>query len=152
MEQAERASIHVVAGDDMIACLKKMQQRVFGGHTASKRQSVASVIERGQARFEGSARRIGGARIVEALVNADFGLGIGTRLVDRDDHGTGRRVRFLAHVDGPCGKAVGVRRAFRVHQWLCLGRRLCWATNSSRSSLVIMPTGWSWSVTTSAGA
>src|SRR5919199_1615102 len=145
MEQSERAAVHIVRGDDVVARLEQMQQRVFGGHATGKGQPEAATVERGEAGFERRAGWIGRARVVVALVDADFGLRVRAGLVDRHDDRAGSRVRVLPDVNGAGGKPV------RCHRWWCR-RRLSWATNSSRSSLVIIPTGLSRSVTTTAGA
>ena len=50
------------------------------------------------------AGRVGGARVVVALVLADLLLHVGRGLVDRRDHGAGGRVRVLARVDGSASR------------------------------------------------
>src|SRR5205807_276724 len=114
------------------------------GHAAGEGETEAAIVQRRQACLEGSAGRVGRARVVVALVHPDFGLRVGAGLVDGHDDRAGGRIGLLADVDGAGGETVG-------HRWLCR-RRLCCATNSSRSSLVIMPSGRSRSTTTSAGA
>src|ERR671932_1366854 len=145
MEQSERAAVDIVRGDDVVARVEQMQQRVFRGHAARKGQPEAATVERGETGLERGAGRIGGARVVVALVDSDFGLRVRAGLVDRHDDRACGRVRVLPDVNGAGGKPVG------RHRWWCR-RRLSWATNSSRSSLVIIPTGLSRSVTTTAGA
>src|SRR5438132_5721780 len=147
MEQSECPAVHVVRSHDVVASLEEMQHGVFRGHTAGECQPEAATIERSQARLESGAGRIGRPRIVIALVHADFGLGVGARLIDRHDDRAGRWVGVLADVDRARGESVLVGG----HRWLCRWRLSC-ATNSNRSSLVIMPTGWSRSTTTMAGA
>ena len=125
VEQAKRAAVDVVAGHDVVAGVEQVQQRVLGGHAAGEGQAVAAAVERRQARFERRARRIGRARIVEALVDADFGLGVGAGLVDRHDDRAGGRVGRLADVDRARGKALSTRRVFGDHRWLCRPRLCC---------------------------
>src|SRR5437588_8024725 len=140
MEQSKGSAIDVVAGDDMVATLEQMQHRIFGGHATGESQAIPPVVERRQTRFQRGARRVGRARVVETLVHAYFGLGVRARLIDRHDDRARSRIRILTDVDGACGEPVVRSGVFSVHWSLCRGRRLCWATNSNKASLVIMPT------------
>src|SRR5260370_35872415 len=101
MEQSKGSAIDVVAGDDVVASLEQMQQSIFGGHSAGESQAVPPVVERRQTRFQRGARWVGGARVVETLVHAYFGLGVCARLIVRHDDRARSRIRILTDLDRP---------------------------------------------------
>src|SRR4029077_17614272 len=90
------------------------------------------------------AGRIPGARVLVAAMPADRILGEGRGLVDRYHDGARGRVGLLSNVYRPGGEPG---RAFGAH----LEARVC-AMNSRRSRRVMIPTGRSASITTSAVA
>ena len=61
--------------------------------------AVRRVLERREAFLEGRARRVRDTGVVVPLVDAHRLLREGRRLVDRRDHGPGRRIRLLSRMD-----------------------------------------------------
>src|SRR5262249_16355665 len=85
---------------DALAGADQVHQRRRRSHPRREGEPVLGALERGEAELERLARRVGGARVVVALVLANRLLDVGGGLVDRDDHRAGGRIRLLPLVDG----------------------------------------------------
>ena len=71
-----------------------------GGHAAGERERPAAAFERRDRGFEGLARRVAAARIIELAPLAGLVLHERRSDVNRRHDGPGLRVAFLADVDG----------------------------------------------------
>src|SRR5690606_36551229 len=84
-----------------------------GGQARGEGEAEAAALHARDAALPGEARGVVGARILEALVHARTGLGVGAGGVDRRHHGAGRRIVRLAGVDRP-GPEPPSRRVDRL--------------------------------------
>jgi hypothetical protein len=76
LEQPEGAAIEVVAGDDVVARIQRLEQRADGGQAGGERKPLRPALQVGQRPLEREARGILAARILEALMHAGRGLGV----------------------------------------------------------------------------
>ena len=65
-EDAPRAAVEVLRGDDVIAGAEEREHVVDGGHAAGKREPVSRALERGEVLFERAARGVLGARVARS--------------------------------------------------------------------------------------
>ena len=107
VEQPERAAVHVLAADDVIAGAEQLHDRVEAAHAARERESVTAVLERGDVPLERFARRILSARVLVALVLPESLLDVRRRQVDRRHDRAGQRLRALAGMNGSRAKSGG---------------------------------------------
>src|SRR5262249_3781250 len=104
VEQAARAAVEIVHGDDVRATVETFERGGDGGNAGREREGRAAALQIGDAAFEGHARGILRARIVVALVYAGALLDVGGRGVDRHHHRAGGRIGLLARVHAARGK------------------------------------------------
>src|SRR6266851_7257649 len=105
VEQPERAAVHVLHVDDVVARLEEQHQRRLGAEARRECQAVLRILERGEIFLERRSRGVAAARVLEALVLADALLREGGCQVDRLHDRAGRGVGSLADMDGPGGEA-----------------------------------------------
>ena len=105
VEEAERAAVHVLAGDDVIARLQHAEDGVRRRHPRGEAVRVFAAFERGEVRLEHGARRVLRPRVLEAFVLAELRLHVGRGLENRIGDGAGDRLRLLAGVDAIGGEA-----------------------------------------------
>ena len=98
-EHAVDAAVDVVHTDDVVARLEQVHDRRRRAEAGGVREPVVGPLQRGEARLERRPRRVPGAGVVVALVDADGVLDERRRLVDRRDDRPGRRVGLLPVVD-----------------------------------------------------
>ena len=70
LEDAERPAVDVVARDHVVAAREQRHERRDRAHPGREREAVLRVLERGEAGLERVARRVAGARVLVALVDA----------------------------------------------------------------------------------
>ena len=70
-EEPVGAAVDVVHGDDPLAGRDEVHHRRRRAHAGREREAVLRALQRGEAGLERAARRVGGARVVVALVLAD---------------------------------------------------------------------------------
>ena len=87
-----------------------VQHRMFGGEARREDRTVGNAFELGQDLFEPLARRIIGARIIEAQIDAGTLLLVGRGLIDRRDERAGCRVARLSGMN-----RAGCETHFRFH-------------------------------------
>ena len=137
-------AVEVVDRHRVVAGLEEMHDDRLGRHPGGERQALPAAFQGRDARLERGTGRVPSAGVLVTLMLPDRVLGEGRGLVDRHDDGSRGRVRVLAGVNRSSrepGRPLGAHRDARR-----------WAMNSSKSSLVIIPTGRSASITTSAVA
>ena len=100
LEQAIAAAVEIVHRDDVAAAVEQVEQGRRGREAGREREPAAAAFEAGDAALVGETGRIVGTRILEALVHARTGLGIGRGRVDRRHHRAGAGIRRLPGVDG----------------------------------------------------
>ena len=103
-EEAVRAAVHVLAGDDVIARLQHAEDGVGRRHARGEAVPVFAAFERRQVRLEHGARRIFRPRVFVAFVPAELRLDVGRGLEDRIGDGAGDRLRLLAGVNAIGGE------------------------------------------------
>ncbi len=120
LEQAERAAVEVVHRDDVVAGVEQLEQRRGRRHARREGEAARAALEVGDAALVGEARRVLGARILEALVHAGARLRVGRGRVDRRHHRARGRVGRLTGVDGAGGEAERLLRV--LHRCLIASR------------------------------
>ena len=111
IQQAERAAVDIERDDDLVVRPQvRVQHRVLGGEARREDRAVRDAFEIGEDLFEPLARRIVGARIVEAQIDAGAFLLVGRGLIDRRDQRAGRRIARLGGMNG-----AGREMHFRFH-------------------------------------
>ncbi len=107
VEEAERAAVGVVSGDDVVAGREAARDRVDGRHSGGEGERRAPSLDRGEVALE---RRPGGvlrARVLEPLVATELRLDVGGCLEQRRDDRPGRRIWLLAGVDAHGAESGG---------------------------------------------
>ena len=105
IQQPEGAAVDVERHDDLVVRPQiGVQHRVLGGEARREHRAVLDAFELGEHLFEPLARRIVGARVIEAQVDAGTLLLVGRRLVDRRDQRAGRRIARLRGMNGAGGE------------------------------------------------
>ena len=87
-EQAERAAVKVVGGDDVLARRKQFHDGGSRGHAGGEGQRGRAVVEFRHGRFQRVTGRVGVAGVVVAGAFARRGVGECGGLVNRDGDGT----------------------------------------------------------------
>ena len=98
-EHPVRAAVNVVDADDMVARVEQVHDRRGRADARREGMAVRRVLEGREAFLEGRACRVRDTGVVVPLVDAHRLLREGRRLVDRRDHGPGRRIRLLSRMD-----------------------------------------------------
>ena len=93
------AAVDVGDEDDAVAGVEQVHERRRRAEAGRVGDAVLGRLERGERGLERLPRRVGDARVVEALVLADRVLDVRRRLVDRRDDRAGRGIGLLAVVD-----------------------------------------------------
>ena len=121
--QPERAAVHVVTDDHVVAGRQEPQHRVGGRHAAGERPAQRGPLERRQADLERLPRRVPAARVLVATGATDRSGG--TWSTTRwGDHRAGHRVGRLPGVDRPRLEAVGPPRRLLAHAGARAARKL----------------------------
>jgi hypothetical protein len=93
------AAVDVGDQHDALARVDQVQERRRCAEAGRERDPVLGALEACERLLERDARRVRGARVVVALVDADRLLDVGGGLVDRRDDRAGCRVRILPGMD-----------------------------------------------------
>src|SRR6185369_2724576 len=83
-ENAPGAAVEVARGDDVIAGAQDRQHAVDGGYAAGEGDAVLRPFQSGEVFLQRVARRMIGARVAVAAVDARLGLAEGRGLIDRE--------------------------------------------------------------------
>src|SRR5581483_4475024 len=103
-EEAVRAAVHVLAGDDVIARFQQAEDGIDRRHPGCEAVPVLSSLQCRECRLRRETRRILRACVLESLVPAELRLHVGRGLEDGNGYGAGSRLRLLACVDAIGGE------------------------------------------------
>ncbi len=106
VEQAEGAAVQVIAGNHVGTGVEQFQHGGNRRQPGGERERLGAAFQVGHAAFQGEARRVVGAPVVEALVNAGAVLQVGGVGVDRRHQRPGGRVRGLPGMDHAGGEGA----------------------------------------------
>ena len=115
LEETDRAAIHDVGNDDVVAGLQDSEkERRDGGHAGRETNRGRRVFQRAQRSFQRRHRRVGGARVGEALVNADGFLVVSGGLINRGKDGAGGRIGRNAAAHCRSRKQLSARNSWNL--------------------------------------
>ena len=112
IKQPERATIYVLAADDMVAGAKQLHDRIEAPHAAAERKTVTPTFQSRHIAFKRLPRRVLSAGVLVPFVDTDSILHVGGSQVDRRHNGAGERVGPLSSVNGASGHTT--RKIFVV--------------------------------------
>jgi hypothetical protein len=100
------AAIDVLAADEVIAGLEKLEHGIERGQPRAKGKAVRSAFETGHVALQGLTGRVLGTGVLVSPVFAQPFLHVGRSLVDRGHDRAGQWLDDLSGMDGSGGKAV----------------------------------------------
>ena len=99
IKQSERASIHILPADDVIARAEQFHDGIETPHSARKRESVTTAFQRRDVPLQGFSRGVFPPSVLVSLVVAESVLDVRRREVDRRHDGAREGLRSLSSVN-----------------------------------------------------